>query len=355
MGKVEIKSIKGTKHFGGFSEEYPKELEGIIPVKEYLDIIDCLNYNGIRDFYSIIIILIGYILFGLVIILVSAIIEFIRWSIFKSKLKRDLNKCLEGINMALEPRQAYITLHMSFSGVVTLTFNYPNSTTINSNEMILLDGTLGNAILVHPWAQPNHIVNPLVHSPDDQPDDINFRNILVSRKLEKFSWSEKNFQGWNVFYNLKLYNYLSSQEYTSMMEEYNTLSQSIKFNHHCYKFFLASFILIFALIGLVLIIPASIWFVIENNKFIKTINYNIDVLNNKYNSIYYTRGIQFINKNGKLFITIPKDVGQAPIVTKYSGSKQLILAPTIPNGILPFYQVNCAPPQNFEPVFEKNI
>ncbi|EGC34728.1 hypothetical protein DICPUDRAFT_79510 [Dictyostelium purpureum] len=353
MGKLEIHSQAGAATFNGFEESFPRELTGIVPVKEFVTALEILNNNGIRTYVTYIWGVMAYAFVGLLPVIIVGIVEIFRWASFKKKLCKDLDKCLENINRVLSNRQVVISYKMDFSANVVMTVKYPDVPTSVPNQTVALEGGLGNAILVSPFADSMLIEDPRILVSETKPIDKNFKNVLLEQN--PLTFRSAGFKGWKKIYDNKLYNYISYQEFNAMIDDIN--NTCIKpFNQTSYKFFWISIFLCIALVGVILIFPAMLWFYSDMQKHSSRLYKDIDEVIKKYNSIYNQRGLSIAyhtpNKMGilvSLNFNIPTDVGPSSNFNPVQRFRWTFISPNYSRRGFTLLQCYGFPPKNCSP------
>ncbi|KAN0016191.1 hypothetical protein ACTFIU_006153 [Dictyostelium citrinum] len=371
-------------NFSGFDKSYPEELYSSLPIIEYNQIIDYINSKTQREYKSYIFYMIIFAILGILPFLIALFVELFRSSLYKNKFERDLENCLKQINELIKCRN--------------VTFSYKFTTKIRKMQKFEL-------IISYQDEQPKkEIVGDFIVSPEGRnilvlPPPLNLINFdqlyLSSNKLNKknkindktpilnnnsnntnnnitiniinycttkvnYNNSERKTNGLkdDNFYGFKdsdydkcLYNFMLESEYQSMIREFNTvLVRKIDIKKQLI-FLLVSTILLCALIGFLLIIPAAILYSKKRTHYYTHLYNDLNIMVHKYSSIYNSRGItisycfensdDFNNDSSpliNLLIIYPKAPIGSPILTNFiNNPHQWILAPTSPNAITPYF------------------
>ncbi|EGC36906.1 hypothetical protein DICPUDRAFT_150542 [Dictyostelium purpureum] len=340
MGRIIIRPKHSASTIGGYDIDFPIELNGILTLKEWDMLITIINQNMIRNHISIWFIAPLFILIGLIVFFIMAIVGIVRWEMFKSKAEDDLKKVLSSLNSQLCVKGVSITYHRS-QACFTLEISYPDylSKPINIANTFNASGFL--SVLLDTYSGSIPLVNPDVHKQSYHPTDPRLRSLLISSEVTPL-----NYPGWKGFCNksfpFALYNYLTPQEYKAVLDDYNAVLVSTS-NSKSWNFFIASCFLCLILVGVLLIIPASIWLRVSRAKYRREFDTKLNRLNFKYNQMYSNRGIsfnfystRFDLPRGYLNIFAPLDCGNGPTFSLLCTKKKVISA-TVPGVLQPMY------------------
>ncbi|KAN0014847.1 hypothetical protein ACTFIU_001166 [Dictyostelium citrinum] len=343
MGIIKIKSTPRQYRYGEFNSEFfPIELTGIIPPKEYLRCLEIMSNNCQRHFISYILIFtpLMYYFVGLLPALLIIIVEIIRWSMFKKNITTDFNICIEYLNKQVARRNIKFELKRVggyFGGSACVKLIYPDIPPVVLSQSIVLDNGK-NALVMEPFPDTAFIVD--YGFKNESGTAVLRANTIVGKRFIGFGLGGNS--GFDFYYDLSLFNYLTETEVQNMVEDFQSLK--CHYNHGLFLLFILALIGTCILFGVVLWIPFFIWFFIEKKKLLKKLFEKEAELVLKYNNLYMHRNIAIRAKGDGSFlrhfdILIPSDVGNAPIITKYVGTEQFVISLNTPNGFAPIRAV----------------
>ncbi|KAM9968037.1 hypothetical protein ACTFIW_002468 [Dictyostelium discoideum] len=392
-------------NFSGFDKSYPEELYSSLPIIEYTQIIDYINLKTQRDYKSYILYMIIFAIFGLLPFLIALIFELFRSSLYKNRFERDFDNCLNQINELIKCRN--VTFSFKFTSKIRkmqkleLIISYQDEQPKKEIVGDFIVSPEGRNILVLPPA-PLDLINfdqiyllsssqsnkskksnkindktPILNNTNNNNNNNN--NIINYCKTKiNYNSSERktnglkddNFYGFkDTNYDKDLYNFMLESEYQSMIREFNTvLVRKIDIKKQLI-FLLVSTILLIALIGFLLIIPAAILYSKKRSHYYTHLYNDLNIMVHKYSSIYNSRGItisycfensdDFNNDSSPLInilIIYPKAPKGSPILTNFiNNTHQWILVPTSPNAIAPYFTIlNNMAYNNNNPIIENN-
>ncbi|KAM9976567.1 hypothetical protein ACTFIR_010409 [Dictyostelium discoideum] len=342
MGILRIKSTPRQYRYGEFNSEFfPRELTGIIPPKEYLRCLEIMSNNCQRHFISYLIILTPFMYYfvGLIAALFVLVSEVIRWFSFKRNLTNDINTCIEYLNKQVSRRNLKFELH-SVGGYInskaSLNLVYPDIPPVVLSQAIPLD--IGkNALVMEPF--PDTLFFTDYGFRNESGTAVLKANTIIGKRFKKFNLGGND--GFHFYYDLSLYNYLTETEVYNMVEDFQSLK--CHYNHGLTVLFFLAFIGTLFLFGVVLWIPFLIWFFVEKKKLLRKLMDKEAELILKYNNLYSYRNIAIRAKGEGFYrqfdILIPSDIGNAPILTKYVGTEQLVISLNTPNGYAPIRSI----------------
>ncbi|KAN0000689.1 hypothetical protein ACTFIZ_001145 [Dictyostelium cf. discoideum] len=342
MGIIKIKSNPKQYKYGEFcSEFFPRELTGIIPPKEYLRCFEIMSNNCQRNFVSYVLIFLPlmYYFIGLIPALLISVVEVIRWFSFKRTLTEDFNICIEYLNKQVSRRNIKFELKSVgsyFGALGCVKIIYPDIPPVVLSQLVPLDNGK-NALVMEPF--PDTLFFTDYGFRNESGTAVLRANTIMGKRFMKFNLGGNS--GFEFYYDLSLFNYLTETEVSNMVEDFQSLK--CHFNHGLTVLFFLAFLGTFVLFGIVLWIPFFIWFFIEKKRLLKKLIEKEAELILKYNNLYSHRNIAFRAKGEGFLrhfdILIPSDVGNAPILTKYIGTEQYVISLNTPNGLAPIRSI----------------
>ncbi|EGC35757.1 hypothetical protein DICPUDRAFT_78558 [Dictyostelium purpureum] len=357
--KIKIKSIKqpsfSKKDFIGFPKTYPKQLYGIVPVKEYLQAIDYLNSNTRREYDSSVLkYILFYIICGLIPGLIAYIIELRKSTQYKNNFEKDLKFSLEQINKSFFDRRITVSYKLEKTLFVRrmrvlLKIKIPDDGTLEipiSKKTLSPEGK--EIIVLETNNQTRDIEYQRSHKYKRDPIDLGFTFIKVGYKKSK-DQDFDNFIGFESTYHCELFNYLTETEFINLINDINVEVSRIKINSVVSKLYRLVIILSFFIFGLFFIIPATI---IYNN--FRIIYFNrlyreIEKKTREYTTQFSSRGISIsyqVYSRGwnaqttliDLIIYFPKDIANTPTLTRLDNENgSLVVEPMVENCIAPIF------------------
>ncbi|KAK5583977.1 hypothetical protein RB653_005583 [Dictyostelium firmibasis] len=367
-------------NFSGFDKSYPEELYSSLPIIEYTQTIEYINSKLQRDYKSYLLYMIIFAVFGLVPFFIALSVELFRSSLYKNRFERDFDNCLKQVNELIKHRNVVFsfkfTTRIRNMKMLELIITYPDQTNIEIVGNFIVSPEGRNILVLPP---------PLLSSPlnfdqvqlttskksnknkvnDKTPilnnnNNNNVNNSIYCTTKVRYKHTERKSNGLkdDSFYGFQdsnydksLYNFMLENEYQSMIREFNTvLIRKIEIKKQLI-FLLVSTILLIALIGFLLIIPASILYYKKRANYYTHLYNDLNIMVHKYSSIYNSRGItisysfensdDFNNDSSpliNLLIIYPKAPHGSPILTNFiNNPHQWILAPSSPNAIAPYF------------------
>ncbi|KAN0052750.1 hypothetical protein ACTA71_006856 [Dictyostelium dimigraforme] len=360
-------------NFSGFDKSFPEELYTSLPIIEYTQIIDYVNTKTQRNYKSYIIYMVIFAIFGIIPFLIALFVELFRSSLYKNRFERDFDNCLKNINQLIKCRN--VTFSYKFTTRIRkmqkleLIITYPDEPKMEIVGNFIVSPE-GRNILVLPT--PLNLINldPLYSTSNKTGKDndktpilnnnitINIINYCTTKvnynygERKKNGLKDDNFYGFqDSNYDKSLYNFMLESEYQSMIREFNTvLVRKIEIKKQLI-FLLVSTILLIALIGFLLIIPAAILYAKKRTHYYTHLYNDLNIMVHKYSSIYNSRGISisycfensddFNNDSSpliNLLIIYPKAPVGSPVLTNFCNNPhQWVLVPSSPDTIAPYF------------------
>ncbi|KAN0023185.1 hypothetical protein ACTFIU_011348 [Dictyostelium citrinum] len=333
--------------FFGFKVSYPECLYGIIPPKEYVEAIEFINANSIRDK-----LVLGD---SSLVFIVSMLLLFIPHIFILSSDYRKRTKYLKDIEDGIKPAIQQINNTLGTARGVTFSYkmarnvkdikliiSYPQSQSLQlpiTNSLLAADNT--PILLLNDFGYQRYQYSQTHHYWTE-----NFNNSMKpiyvrTGWITVGSLSTKKFQ-----YPPQLYNYISTNELFAVLKEYEEFRGPAAPDHSTLE--MIAIITSAFLVGIFLILYLFYGFKDEEDKYYQDYFDSIEGLMNQFNQRFSSRGIIFKAYRPKqrgahkpdIVIYIPKEQNDMAQLITTEPNHHPVVVSSLNGNYLPLYQVN---------------
>ncbi|KAM9969267.1 hypothetical protein ACTFIW_013185 [Dictyostelium discoideum] len=344
----DLRSSIEFAEFFGFKINYPERLYGVIPPKEYIEAIEFINANSIRDK-----LVLGD---SIIVLILSMLLLFIPHIFILSSDYRKRTKYLKDIENGIKPAIQQINNTLGAARGVTFAYkmarnvkkikliiSYPQNQAVQlpiSNSLLATDNT--HILLLNDTGYQRYQYSQTYHYWTENFNNNSMKPIYVRTGwISDGSISTKKFQ-----YPPQLYNYISSNELFAVLKEYEEF-RGPKAPDHSTLETVAIFTSAF-LVGIFLLIYLNYGFKEEEDQYYQDYFNSIEGLMNQFNQRFSQRGIIFkayrLKQRGAhkpdLVIYIPKEQNDmAQLITTEPSNYPMVVS-SLNGNFLPLFQVN---------------
>ncbi|KAN0029995.1 hypothetical protein ACTA71_008135 [Dictyostelium dimigraforme] len=319
-------------------------LYGIIPPKEYLEAIEFINANSIRDKFKRLNSVLFFFLSILVLpIIISVIYNFRKNTKVLKEIESGIKSSIEQVNNTLGTARG-VTFSYGMSRNVKnikLIISYPPNQTLPlpiTNSLIAADNT--PILLLNDSGYQSYQYSQTFHYWTEE-----FNNSMKPIYI-RTGWKHIGNTRFKKFqYPPQLYNYISTNELFSVLKEYEEFEGPRE--PRIILIIIAELLSVF-LIGIIMLIIFNIVYKEQKEKYYQDYFNSLEGLMNKFNQRFSSRGIIFkVNRLKKKpykpdvnIIYIPKEQNDMAKLITSKPNRHPIVISSLNGNFLPLYQTN---------------
>ncbi|KAN0029996.1 hypothetical protein ACTA71_008136 [Dictyostelium dimigraforme] len=334
--------------FFGFKVSYPECLYGIIPPKEYIEAIEFINANSIRDKLiikdsTLVFVISFFLLFIPHIFILSS--EYRKRSKYLKDIESGIKPAIEQVNNTLGTARGVTFSYKMARDVrdIKLIISYPQNQTLQlpiTNSLLATDNT--PILLLNDFGYQRYQYTQTFHYWTE-----NFNNNSMTPIYVRTGWNRvgslqtKKFQ-----YPPQLYNYISTNELFTILKDYEDHTGPRAPDHSTLE--MIAIFTSFILVGLFVFLYLWYGFKDEEDQYYQDYFDSLEVLMNQNNQRFSSRGIIFKLYRPKnrgsykpdIIIYIPKEQNDmAKLITSEPNHHPIIVS-SLNGNYLPLYQIN---------------